>query len=65
MAACRKNILFVEDLVDHPACRGGGLHAAGLWDVVPRGDLSRIVVMQHVTQEHLQEFLDDMAAAVK
>ena len=29
------------------------------------GDLSHIVVMQHVTQEHLQEFLDDMAAAVK
>ena len=29
------------------------------------GDLSHIVVMQHVTQEHLQEFLDDMAAAIK
>ena len=29
------------------------------------GELSHIVVMQHVTQEHLQEFLDDMAAAVK
>ena len=29
------------------------------------GDLSHIIVMQHVKQDHLQEFLDDLAAAVK
>ncbi len=29
------------------------------------GDLSHIVVMQHVTEDHMRVFLDELQAAVK